>query len=166
MNVTKTMAESIVEKLIQPMKNNLKAETENLKEYVTLIALSQIPTSIQKDFKEHPEYFRGNGATHLTTGAEILHYCYVDYTKVPLRSNNNYNCNTDQFAFVAKSRKNIDKLKGEIAQPKESIISILLALKNTKRITESFPEAAPYVKGHEDKKSTPYLCRLVKFAKR
>lgn len=155
MNITRAIAEDIEKKMTQQMREHLKEKEKNLAEYITLIALNQTPVSVQKVYKEHPEFFYDCNTVNLVNGTAMLSYCDVIYGKVPQNNRNkNYKCDNEQFDFVSKTRKDIDKFKEEIKQMKESIISTLLSLRTIKKVIENFPDAAPYAKEYEKKNST------------
>lgn len=81
MNVTKTIAEEIADKMLKPMQKHLDDEITKLKEYCTLIVLNQIPVSIQKEYKKNKDFFSSCSSVRLVNGNAILYNIDVDWNK-------------------------------------------------------------------------------------
>ena len=150
MNVSKAIAEDIAKKMVLPMKKNREAKRQSLEDYITIIVLNQIPVQIQKTYKQNEDYFISCSSVLLTNGTASINYCPVNGKKVPYNHNSNcYKCNNEQYDFVAKAKKDIEKLDDEIKTTQNSIISTLLSLRTIKRVIESFPDAAPYAEAYQ-----------------
>lgn len=75
-------------------------------------------------------------------------YLDVKYRAIPYKPNsyNNFQCDNEQFDYIAKKREDIVKLNDEIRSVRNSIIDTLLSLRTIKKVIENFPEAAEYAK--------------------
>lgn len=155
MNVSKAIAEDIAKKMILPMKENLQTKEQSLKDYVTIIVLNQIPTQVQKAYRQNKDFFNSCDYVSLINETVIINYLSVDTKKVPYNNKSNcYKCNNEQFDFVSKAKKDIEELEDEIRATKNSIISTLLSLRTIKKVIESFPDAAPYAEAYQKKSCT------------
>lgn len=151
MNISKTIAENIANKMIAQMNKKCTEEENDLKKYVTNIALEQTPKIILEAYQKYPGYFQYACQINILNGSCMQNYIEVKPRTIPHKPNsyNNYQCNNEQFDYIAKKRKDIDKLNEEIRSVKDSIIDTLLSLKTIKRVIENFPEAAEYAKEYE-----------------
>lgn len=155
MNVTKTMAQEIAKKMIQPMADEIDKKQSVLQNYVETIVLNQIPVEVQKTFKKYRRYFNGCSSVYLNVGSAETRRFNVDYDKIPYNNNTNtYQCTNEQFDFVSKARKDLEVLKEERQKTEESIITTLLSLRTVKKVIEQFPSAAEYAKEYDEKKVT------------
>lgn len=155
MNVTKAMAEEIADQMIKPMVKHLDEQKSKLKDYCSFIVLNHIPVSIQKEYKKNREFFSSCSTVRLCNGNAMLYNVDVDYTKIPCNTRANvYECTNEQYDYIAKTRKDIDELRKEKDQIRESIISTLLSLRTAKKVIEGFPSAASFIKPYLEKKTT------------
>lgn len=155
MNVTKTIAEAIADKMLEPMQKHLDNEIAKLKEYCTLIVLNQIPVSIQKEYKKNRDFFSSCYTVRLVNGNAILYNIDVDYNKVPYNNRSIcFKCTNEQYDYIAKARKDISDLHKEKDNTKDSIIATLLSLRTIKRVINDFPSAAPFAEPYLEKKTT------------
>lgn len=130
MNITKTIAEDIADQMMKPMVDHQIAQEAKMKEYCTLIILGNVPVSIQKDFKAHPEYFQYLSNAYLCNGNAQI-YVSVEPYKVPLNNRSyRYECTKEQYDYIAKMEKDISNLISEKRKTKESIVSTLLFSQN------------------------------------
>ena len=94
MNVSKAIAEDIANKMILPMKENLQTKEQSLKDYVTIIVLNQIPTQVQKAYRQNKDFFNSCNCVSLINETVIINYLSVDTKKVPYNNKSNcYKCN-------------------------------------------------------------------------
>lgn len=151
MNISKTIAENIANKMVAQMNKKKTEEEDNLKEYVTEIALKQTPKIILEAYQKYPNYFQCANQVNILNGSCMHNYLDVKYRAIPYKPNsyNNFQCDNEQFDYIAKKREDIVKLNDEIRSVRNSIIDTLLSLRTIKKVIENFPEAAEYAKEYE-----------------
>lgn len=154
MNISKTIATEIADKMIVPMVKNLKERQQKLEDYCSLIISNQIPVPVLKAFKDHREYFKKVNTIYLYNGLAQIYVYTNNGINMPEKCNGKYTCTNEQYDFISKSKQDLQDLENEKRQVKESIIETLLSLKTTKRAIKEFPDAAQYLQEYDDGKIT------------
>lgn len=154
MNISKTIATEIADKMIVPMVKNHKEQQQKLEDYCTLIMSNQIPVPVLKAFKEYREYFDRVNTIYLYNGSAQICVYTNKGVDIPEKFNGQYSCTNEQFDFISKLKQDLKQLEDEKRRVKESIIETLLSLRTTKRAIKEFPDAAPYLQEYDDGKVT------------
>ena len=140
------IAENMTAKIIQPLINKEKELKAELSKVVTEMAKQDIPKDVMKLWGSNCEWLR-------TTMQMTLHGKGYNYDNIKLTcqlpsisSSIQYlNLTPERLVIIDKLWAEIEKLKGAIEQTTSEVYNALISLGTFKRVTDQYPEAAPYL---------------------
>ena len=152
MNVTRSIAEKVAEKMIQPMTDKIKSLEKNCIDIAEKAINEATPELVKECFIKHRSYMIENSCFMLSNGSQ-LHSINLE-KDMPAYSSWN-----PKVEIGKKDMEQIDNLQIEIrkieadrSKTENAIISTLLKLKTFKRVQMFSPEIYEFLKEHEDNK--------------
>lgn len=153
MNITKTIAEQVATKMIQPIKDCIEKNRAELTDIALLAIKRSLPPGLYELYKKYPGYFNKSRVVNLVNGSQFIRVEMKEY--VPSRDySNNFICTPEEAENVNRITTETDSLLDEKGRVYNSIVSTLLVLRTSKKVKDSFPEAYEYIKEYEEKKTT------------
>lgn len=139
MNITKTIATEVVEKLIQKQGLELKELKENLKAKFEEIVLNTIPKDIKDFYKKHPRYTNTRQSFQLSGNG--FEYKYLNTKNEVPAVTNSFQPNETDAIILHGLLNEIDKKEKEYKKLFSELEIALFGLRTYKRVEENFPEA-------------------------
>lgn len=144
--LSKTVIESIAEKMTEKSRKYADSVNNELKELVTAIYEDQLPAAVKNLFKTHSEYLETTQSVFLDGNG--FNREVITMTK-RLPSTTSYNQKLSLTAAIAdkimKAKRKKEKADEDYRQLVQETGSALYALKTYKNIKENLPEAIPFL---------------------
>ena len=154
MNITKSMAEEIAIKMVEPITKRIEELRKQSNQIAYEAIIPTIPQDVLDCYKKHQSYFMVPYNTYVYHGTwEMRLYglppfpsLHKDYHRVQIGAE----------AMERLSRLNIEmeQIKEEKKKTTASIIATLISLRTMKRVKEGFPEAHKYMEEYNKGKCT------------
>jgi len=139
MNITKTIAAEVAEKLLSKQALEIKNLRNKLESTFDEIYLKTIPKEVVELFKKYPNYFKTRNNFHLS-GNGFDWKSITAYKSLPY-INYAFQPNEKDSIILHNSINKIDKKKSEYKKLHSEIEIALFGLRTYKRVEENFPEA-------------------------
>jgi len=139
MNITKTIATEVAEKLLSKQALEIKNLRSKLESTFDEIYLKTIPKEVVELFKKYPNYFRTRSGFQLSGNG--FDWKSVTSSKELPCINGSFQPNEKDAVILQKSINEIDKKKLEYKKLHSEIETALFGLRTYKRVEENFPEA-------------------------
>lgn len=144
--LSKTVIESIAQRLTEKSKKHSEMLLKEYKEAVTIAFEAQVPDEVKKCFRHYSEYVETTNSVYLD-GHGFNRESLTLTRQVPATTS--YSAHLELTATIAdkllKAKRKWEKARDEYKQLYQETESALLALKTHKNIEENLPEAAPYL---------------------
>lgn len=150
MNITKTLAEEVADKMVEPLKKKINDLCEKRTQIADEAIRKYIPKEVLGCFANHRSYFSVSYRVTLRSAS-----CEKRVDKVTCFPH----CNTyypyietdiETIEKVDKIDLEIESIEDETNKLYNSVVSTLLALRTFKRAKENFPEAYKYMSQYEE----------------
>lgn len=152
MNITKSIAEQVALKMIQPITERISNENDTLNEIVNEIAIRSIPKQVYNTYKEYPRFFLITRYVYLVNGTQITRVEIKNWFPSDSSTGGlNVPCKPEEMEIVSEIQNRIQELRDEKSRTYNSIVNTLISLKTSKKVMECFPEAYEYIKAYENK---------------
>jgi len=139
MNITKTIAAEVAEKLLSKQVLELQGLKEDLKQKLENIILSTIPKEIKDFYKKYPSYVETRQSFQLSGNG--FEYQYLN-TKNHIPSfKSSFQPNESDALLIKNSLNEIKDKEKEYKKLFSEIEIALFGLRTYKRVEENFPEA-------------------------
>jgi len=139
MNITKTIAAEVAEKLLSKQVLELQGLKEDLKQKLENIILSTIPKEIKDFYKKYPSYVETRQSFQLSGNG--FEYQYLN-TKNHIPSfKSSFQPNESDALLIKNSLNEIKDKEKECKKLFSEIEIALFGLRTYKRVEENFPEA-------------------------
>lgn len=139
MNITKTIAVEVSEKLIQKQGLELKQLKENLKVKLEEIILNTIPKEIKDFYKKHPSYVETRQSFQLSGNG--FEYQYLNTKNHIPAFKTSFQPNEVDALLIKNLLNEIKDKEKEYKKLFSEIEIALFGLRTYKRVEENFPEA-------------------------
>lgn len=154
MNVTRTIAEEVAKKMIQPIIDKIKEKEAEMQKMADEVVKKSLPEDVRVCFENYPSYF--HTTTQVTLTNDVLQ-TRVRCSSFPHNGNSWYpfiSCPNEISERIKSFEIDINRAESERDKTEASIITTLLSLRTFNRVKESFPDAYQYMKSYEEKTQT------------
>ena len=134
MNITKSIAEQVALKMIQPITERISNENDTLNEIVNEIAIRSIPKHVYNTYKEYPRFFLITRCVYLGNGTQITRVEVKNWFPSDSSTGGlNVPCKPEEMETVSEIQNRIQELRDEKSRTYNSIVNTLISLKTSKK---------------------------------
>lgn len=155
MYTTRTIAEQVSDKMVEPILRKRKSITDEIAKIAYDEAIKTLPKDLLDCYNKHISYFNSTRYVILRNGTQELN---VELSKRFPSENGVWRFSANVGSDIVHKLSKMDimsrSIKDEYEKTRDSIISTLLSLKTSKRVQEQYTEAYEYIKEYEEQKVT------------
>lgn len=150
MNVTRTIAEEVAIKMVEPIIERIKEKKAEMHKMADEVVKASLPKEVKECFEKYPNYFRTANSVTLVNGKLETR---VKCSSFPPNGNDWYpyiNCPNKISEKIKLLDLEVEDAKKDREKTENSIVSTLLSLRTFKKVKECFPEAYEHMKKYEE----------------
>ncbi len=142
--ITKAIASEVAVKLTAKKQDEIKKLDLKLKEQFEAVYLKSLPKDVVSAFENAPNYF--NTSNSVQVSGNGFNWQSLGFTKkMPVLRNCSYQLSDKEATLFLKKYNEIEYKKSKCRDLIYEIENALVSLRSYKKISETFPEAIPFL---------------------